>query len=290
MAALQSELAVAVPSEGAGSRIVRSLDIWIPLGFLCLIVAACFLGPLIVSMPSPTGGQIVNANLPPLSPGHLFGTDQFGSDVFSRIIYGGRVSIEVGFAATAIGVAVGGLVGAVAGVLAGLPDSFIMRVVDVLLAFPPLVLLLVVSEYLGPSELHVIWTISFFTVPSFARIARAATIQIRSSLYFLAARLSGSGFIRVVVRHAAPNIAPQLMTFGLLGISGAILFEAALSFLGLGVPPPHPSWGNMINAAQEYVTVDPVQVIIPSGFLVATILALNLLGDALRARWSGAWS
>ena len=262
------------------------LDIWLPLGFIVVLAAACFLWPLVYPVPAPVGGNILDANLAPLSPGHLFGTDNLGNDVLSRILYGGRISLEVGLAANLIGCVIGGVIGGFAGYLGGWLDGVAMRAIDVLLAFPPLVLLLIVSEYLGPSELHVIWAISFFTVPSFARLARSYTLRVREEVFVSAARVSGSRSIRTFLGHIAPNIGPQLMTFGILGVGTAITFEAALSFLGLGVPPPAPSWGNMISTAELQVQIDPVQVLIPCAFLCVTILAFNLLGDALRARWN----
>lgn len=263
-----------------------SLDIWLPLGFIVVLAAACFLWPLVYPVPNPVGGNILNANLSPLSPGHLLGTDNIGNDVLSRILYGGRISLEVGLAANLIGLVIGGVIGGFAGYLGGVFDTVAMRAIDILLAFPSLVLLLIVSEYLGPSELHVIWAISFFTVPSFARLARSYTLRVREEVYVSAARVCGSRSIRTFVGHIAPNIGPQLMTFGILGVGGAITFEAALSYLGLGVPPPAPSWGNMISTAELQVQIDPIQVIIPCVFLCVTILAFNLLGDALRARWN----
>lgn len=262
------------------------LDVWLPFGFIVVLAAACFLWPLVYPVPAPVGGNILDANLGPLSPGHLLGTDNLGNDVLSRILYGGRISLEVGLAANLIGYVIGGIIGGFAGYLGGWVDTVAMRAIDILLAFPSLVLLLIVSEYLGPSELHVIWAISFFTVPSFARLARSYTLRVREEVYVSAARASGSRPVRTFAGHIAPNIGPQLMTFGILGVGTAITFEAALSFLGLGVPPPAPSWGNMISTAELQVQVDPVQVLIPCVFLCITILAFNLLGDALRARWN----
>jgi peptide/nickel transport system permease protein len=160
-----------------------------------------------------------------------------------------------------------------------------MRILDMLLAFPPLVLALVLVSYLGPSEMHVIWAISFFSIPAFARLARAATLRLRELNFVVASRLSGIRDWRVLVTHIAPNVIPQLMTFSFLGVAVAIVVEAALSFLGLGVPPPGPSWGNMISVGENYLASDPYLIIIPSAFLFATVLSLNLLGDAIRARW-----
>lgn len=267
------------------SRRTQGLGLWIPAGFMIIMILACFVWPLVYTIPPPILGSAA-PNITPLSPHHLFGTDQTGNDVFSRILYGGRVSLEVGFGATALGLLVGGGLGAIAGYKGGFFESIVMRLLEILLAFPSLVLAIVVASYLGPSEMHVIWAISFFTVPYFARLARASTLQVREQTYVIAAQLMGRTDSRIMLRHVAPNIILPLMTFSLLGVGFSIIIEAALSFLGLGVPAPHPSWGNMIAIGQQNLTSTPYLVIIPSAFLFATVLAVNLVGDALRYRWS----
>lgn len=264
----------------------QTLKIAIPAGLLILIAAACFVWPLVYPVPKPVGGSILDAGLPPFSPGHLFGTDPVGNDIFSRILYGGRVSFEVGFAVTAVGLVIGGLLGMVAGYWGGGVDAVVMRVLDVLIAFPALVLALVLAEGLGPSEPHVIWALSVFSIPAFGRVARAATLTLRGQTFMLAARLAGTSRWRMLARHIVPNIAPQLLTFGLLGIGVAIILEGALSFLGLGIPLPQPSWGSMIAQGQGTLSTQPELVLIPSAFLFVTVVALNLLGDALRERWA----
>jgi peptide/nickel transport system permease protein len=263
----------------------RSLRLWVPAGFLILLAAACFIWPHVYPVPKPVGGSVLNAGLPPLSPGHIFGTDPVGNDVFSRILYGGQVSFEVGLAVTAIGLVVGGLLGMTAAYWGGAVDTVISRVLDVLIAFPALVLALVIAEGLGPSELHVIWALAVFSIPATGRIARSATLALREQTFMLAARLSGTRGPRILLRHVIPNITPQLMTFSLLGIGVIIILEGALSFLGLGIPLPEASWGSMIAQGSQSLSSTPYLVLIPSAFLFATVLALNLVGDALRERW-----
>jgi len=158
----------------------RGLRLWLPAGFLILMLAACFIWPNIYPVPNPVRGSVLEAGLPPLSPGHVFGTDPVGNDVFSRILYGGQVSFEVGFAVTAIGIVVGSLLGVTAGYLGGTTDAIISRVLDVLIAFPALVLALAIAEGLGPSEVHVIWALAVFSIPAFGRIARGATLALAS--------------------------------------------------------------------------------------------------------------
>jgi peptide/nickel transport system permease protein len=284
-------LAPAERAKAASARVrrggwTRALRIWLPAGFLVLLLAACFIWPRIYPVPKPVGGSVLNAGLPPLSPGHIFGTDPVGNDVFSRILYGGQISFEVGLAVTAIGLVAGGLLGMAAGYWGGAADTVISRMLDVLIAFPALVLALAIAEGLGPSEVHVIWALAVFSIPATGRIARGATIALREQTFMLAARLSGTRGWRVIARHVVPNIMPQLMTFSLLGIGVIIILEGALSFLGLGIPLPEASWGSMIAQGQQSLSASPDLVLIPSAFLFATVLALNLLSDALRERWS----
>lgn len=284
-----SDLGPAVALTGPGAGRVRKVraaaDLWVPGGFFVLMALACFLWPEIYHVPAPINGNLANASLPPFSKGFLLGTDPLGNDILSRLLYGGRVSIEVGLGANAIGMVVGGGLGILAGYRGGWVETILMRILDMALAFPPLVLSLVLVTYLGPSELHVIWAISYFTIPAFARLARAATLRLREQNYVVAAKLAGNPDWRILLRHIAPNVAPNLMTFAFLGIAVAIIIEASLSFLGLGVPPPGPSWGNMIATGQTYLATNPDLVIIPAAFLFATVLSLNLLGDAVRVRW-----
>jgi peptide/nickel transport system permease protein len=273
------------PRARAQAGWVRALRLWVPAGFLIVLAAACFGWPQVYPVPKPVGGSVLDSGLPPLSPGHIFGTDPVGNDIFSRILYGGQVSFEVGLAVTAIGLLVGGLLGMTAGYWGGAVDTIISRVLDVLIAFPALVLALAIAEGLGPSEVHVIWALSVFSIPATGRIARSATLALREQTFMLAARLSGTRGPRILLRHVIPNIVPQLMTFSLLGVGVVIILEGALSYLGLGIPLPEASWGSMIAQGQQILTASPDLVLIPSAFLFATVVSINLVGDALRERW-----
>ena len=273
------------PRARVRGGVARSLRLWLPAGFLILMLGACFIWPHIYPVPNPVRGSVLQAGLPPLSPGHIFGTDPVGNDVFSRILYGGQVSFEVGFGVNAIGLVIGGLLGITAGYFGGAVDTIISRVLDVLIAFPALVLALAIAEGLGPSELHVIWALSVFSIPAFGRIARGATLALREQTFMLAARLSGTRGRRVIVRHIIPNVLPQLLTFTLLGFGVAIILEGALSFLGFGIPLPEASWGSMIAQGEQTLSASPDLVLIPSAFLFATVVSLNLVGDSLRERW-----
>jgi peptide/nickel transport system permease protein len=263
---------------------LRHVELAVPIVLLVLTVGGCFLWPLIGSVPSPVGGDVLSSSLPPFSPGHLLGTDPNGNDVWARILYGGRNSLVVGVAVNVIGLSIGGTLGAVSAFAGGIADTLIMRLLDVLIAFPSLVLVLAVAQSLGPSQLNTIFALAFFSVPAFARIARAATLRLREQPFMVAAMLCGTGTRRTLFRHIAPNIAPQLITFSMLGMGITIVIEGALSFLGLGIPPPQPSWGNMIFEGQAVLSAEPKLVLLPSAFLFVTVLAFKLLGDALRAR------
>jgi peptide/nickel transport system permease protein len=278
---------VSAGPAGARSRLRgASLGVTVPALMLAVIFGLCFLWPLIGPVPKPTGGNILNANLPAFASGHFLGTDPVGNDEWSRLLYGGRTSLEIALAVNGIGILLGGLLGALAAYLGGWRDAVIMRILDVLIAFPSLVLALAIAQGLGPGELHTIWALCFFSVPAFARIARAATLRVRGHTFMVASRLSGTSHWRILARHVVPNILPQLVTFALLGMGITIILEGALSFLGLGIPAPAPSWGNMIAQGQGVLSAQPRYVLIPSVALFITVISFNLLGDGLRAHWS----
>jgi peptide/nickel transport system permease protein len=263
----------------------RSAGIAVPALILACIVFACFVWP-VYSVQPPVGGSVLESNQPLFSPNHFLGTDLNGNDTWSRLLHGGRVSLQVAVLANLIGLVVGGLLGSVSGYLGGKVDTVVMRALDVLIAFPSLVLVLTIAHGLGPGLLSTVCALSAFSVPAFSRIARAATLRLRGWPFMLAAKLCGTSHPRVLFCHVAPNVLPQLVTFGLLGIGLAITIEGALSYLGLGVPAPNPSWGNMIFHGQQILLASPVLVLLPSAALFVTVLSFNLVGEALRARWA----
>jgi peptide/nickel transport system permease protein len=266
-------------------RLGRALRLWVPAGILILLLAVCFLLPLVVTLPSPTNGNILVNNEPPFSPGHWLGTNVQGVDIFSQLVYGGQVAIEISLAVTVVGMAIGCTLGIVAAYFGGWVDAVVSRLLDILIAFPALVLALVIAEGLGPSELHVIAALSVFSIPAFGRVARGGTLTIRGLSYMTAARLCGTRAWRIIARHILPNIMPGIVTFSLLGIGVVIILEGALDFLGYGIPAPEASWGSMIASGQQVLTAQPEYVLIPSIVLLITVVALNTLGDALRERW-----
>ena len=266
-------------------RLMRSLEVAVPAAVLALLLFFCFIWPLVYPVPPPVGGSILDSGLPLWSPGHIFGTDTVGNDIMSRILYGGRVSFEVAAAVQVIGLAVGGLLGLIAGYHGGTLEAVLMRVLDVFIAFPSLVLVLAIVDSLGQSEVNVIWALTAFSIPAFARVTRAATLRLRDQPFVVAARLSSVKTWRILFGHIVPNVAPQMLTFSLLGAGVVIILEGALDFLGYGIPDPTASWGKMIASGQTMLSVSPSLVIVPSIFLFVTVVCLNMLGDGLRALW-----
>jgi peptide/nickel transport system permease protein len=283
-----SPAAVAATTAPARSRAWWGrLQIGAPAGLLALVFVACFILPLVAPIPKPTGGDILDSLQPAFTPGHLLGTDDNGNDILSRILYGGRTSLIVALTVNLLGLVIGGGLGALAAQAGGIVDTIIMRVFDVLIAIPSLALIVAVSLSLGPGLRNTILTLAFFSVPAFARISRAETLRLREQPFMVAAKLSGTPTWRIVIRHLAPNIGPQLMTFAMLGLGIVMVIEGALSFLGLGIRPPAPSWGNMIFQGQLSLSGTPMLVVWPSIALFLTVVGFNQLGEAVRSRWSG---
>ncbi len=267
-------------------RVARSPGVACSAGLLSLVALLCLVWPFVGRVPEPVGGRVLDAALPPLSPGHLLGTDLNGNDVWSRLLHGARTSLAIAVAVNALGLALGGLLGIFGAYRGGVTDAVVMRTLDVLIAFPSLVIVIAVAQALGPSRLNTIWALAFFAVPAFARIARAETLRLREQPFMLAAALSATRGWRVVLRHIGPNVMPQLASYGLLAMGVVILIEGALSFLGLGVPPPAPSLGNMIAHGQQALSLHPRLALLPSALLFVIVLSFNVLGEALRRRWS----
>lgn len=266
-------------------RLGRSLRLWVPVGFLVLLLAMAFLWPVVYHLPSPTNGNVLDSALPPFSPGHWLGTDPVGVDIFSQLVYGTQTSIEIAVGTTIIGMVIGCAIGITAAYFGRWVDATFSRVLDVLIAFPALVLVLVISTGLGPSKLHLIYALAAFSIPVFGRIARGATLVLRSAPFMTAARLAGTRGWRIIARHVVPNIMPGIISFSLLGFGLVIIIEGAVDYLGQGIEPPQPSLGQMIASGQTTMTATPEYVLIPSLYLLILVVALNTLGDALRERW-----
>jgi peptide/nickel transport system permease protein len=247
---------------------------------VALVVAAALAAPVIARHDPDEINPAVRATPP--SRLHPLGTDEYGRDITSRLVYGARISMLVSAASVAIALSAGTAVGMSAGYFGGALELLLMRLVDGLLSFPPILLALFVITFLGPSLLNVILVIGLLYVPRFARIAHGATLSVREAEYVQAATAIGAAHWYTMRRAILPNIAAPLFVQVSLGLGQAILLEAGLSFLGLGAPPPASSWGRMIEQSTRFMSLSPWPVLWPSIVVSTTVLALNLLGDAMR--------
>jgi peptide/nickel transport system permease protein len=213
---------------------------------------------------------------------YLLGTDEFGRDILSRLIYGARVSLQVGFIAVGIALFVGGLLGAVSGYYGGWIDNGIMRVMDVLLSIPQTLLAIAIVAALGPGLMNLMIAVGISAVPNYARIVRSSVLSIRGMEFIEAARAVGSPDIRIILKHILPNSMAPIIVQSTLGVASAILNAAGLSFIGLGIQPPYPEWGAMLSGGRQYIRDYPHLTLYPGLAIMITILALNFLGDGLR--------
>jgi peptide/nickel transport system permease protein len=218
----------------------------------------------------------------PPSAAHLLGTDEFGRDILSRIIYGSRVSLQVGLVAVSISLIAGGAIGAVAGYYGGRMDNVLMRIMDVQLAIPTILLAIVISAALGPGLFNLMVAVGITSIPRFARLMRASVLSLKGMEFIEAARAMGAGNFRIIMMYILPNCMAPLIVQSTLSVANAILFAATLSFLGLGIQPPYPEWGGMLSAARPYLRNSAYMSVFPGLAIMVTILALNFLGDGLR--------
>jgi ABC-type dipeptide/oligopeptide/nickel transport system permease subunit len=280
------DLAVASASEETRGVVRGWLRRWLPIGIglgmaVAMIVVAAA-APLIAPL-SPSA-QYADAVLkgPGAVERHALGTDEFGRDLLSRIIWGARVSLEVGLASVILAFAVGVPLGILAGFRGARVETVIMRAADMLMAFPTLLLALIIVTALGGSLINEIWAIGVALTPNFVRLARSLALTIREQDYIMAARALGSGQLRVMARHVFPNALYALVVVSTLYIATAIRTEAGLSFLGLGVPPPTPTWGNILAEGRQYIKCCPWLTTFSGLAIMLAVLAFNLVGDALR--------
>lgn len=259
----------------------RNRGVVVGLVFVGALFLIALVSP-IISPQDPIATAPDNAYLPPLSPGHVLGTDELGRDQISRVLWGARVSLPVALVAVAVGLVGGGLLGLVSGYAGGLTDLLLMRVVDALLAFPALILAIALVAALGPSLRNAMIAIGIVAVPVYARLVRAVVLQLKQMEFVMATRSLGASPIRLIVRHLIPNLMNPILVQVSLSAGFAILAEAVLSFLGLGAQPPTPDWGQMITTGRTFLPNDPWLAIVPGIAISITVYSFNLLGDSLR--------
>jgi len=248
------------------------------------VVLLLFIVSLFASLLAPYDPNQINAwqVLSPPSWQHWFGTDELGRDVFSRVLYGSQISLKVGFVAIGIAVIIGTVVGLVSGYYSGIVDTLLMRVVDIMLCFPAFFLILAVITFLRPSIWYIMIVIGLTGWMGVARLVRAETLSIREMDYIMAARCIGCSDARIIFRHILPNAMSPVLVSATLGIAGAILTESALSFLGIGVQPPTPSWGNILTSGKDYIEFAWWLSLFPGVAILITVLSYNLLGEGIR--------
>jgi len=271
------------PARAARARFLRALSrtpvALIGAALVGIVVAVAIAAPVLA--PHPPAAQIAKPLLTPGAP-HVLGTDEFGRDELSRLIWGARVSLYVGGLAVLIALGLGATAGVVAGFFGGWVDDVIMRIMDVVLSLPALVLAIAITSVLGPTLTNAMLAIGLVYAPTFARVARGPTLTVVQVPFIEAARSMGASNWRIIGRHVLPNVAAPIVVQTTVSFSTAILTEAALSFLGLGTQPPTASWGLMLSAARQYMLIDPWIAVLPGSAIAITVLGFNLLGDGLR--------
>ena len=247
---------------------------------ILLVVLSAVLAPLITPYDPSEMNSKVRLSAPSVE--HWFGTDQFGRDVFTRVIYGSRLSLQIAITAVFTAVVIGGIIGILSGYYGGWLDAITIRIMDVLVAFPSLLLALFLVAILGPDIKNLILAISLTRIPYFARLTRAEVASLERRPFVEAGRMVGATNFRIMIFHLLPNVFPLILVFATMDIATAVIAESSLSYLGLGAQPPTPSWGRMLTEARGFLGRAAWLSIYPGIFLMVTIISFNLLGDSLR--------
>ena len=280
------DLAVAGQAEEARVGLRRHLRRWLPIGIGALMAVAMIVVAIAAPLLAPLSPSAQFSDAVLKGPGaverHALGTDEFGRDILSRIIWGARVSLQVGLASVVFAFVLGVPLGIYAGFRGGWAEVVIMRATDMLMAFPTLLLALIIVAALGGTLGNEIMAIGIALTPNFLRLARSLTLTIREQDYIMAVRAIGAGQFRAMTRHVFPNALYALVVVATLYIATAIRTEAGLSFLGLGIPPPTPSWGNILSEGRQYIKCCPWITTFSGVAIMLAVLAVNLVGDALR--------
>lgn len=261
-------------------RLLRHKLALVGIFILTVFLISAFFAPWLAPY-DPIAQELLNRKQPP-SPEHILGMDEVGRDILSRIIFGAQASLQVGVGSVSFAIVIGALVGAISGYLGGWVDTLVMRLMDIMLAFPSLLLAIAIVSILGPGLMNMLYAIAIVSIPIYARIVRASVLSVKEQDYILAARAIGASSARILFRNVLPNCLTPLIVQGTLGIATAILDAAGLSFLGLGARPPTPEWGAMLGEGRGSVFTAPHVVIFPGIAIMLTVLGFNLLGDGLR--------
>lgn len=278
-------IATQPPVRGARVGVLALAGKYRRLTLAASFVALLFLVALVAPIISPHDPLAINPDnpyLPPLSPGHLLGTDELGRDLLSRVLWGTRVSVPVAFVAVAVGLFAGGIIGLVCGYAGGITDLLLMRFIDALLAFPGLILAIALVAALGPGLRNAMIAIGIVAIPAYARLVRGQVLQLKQMDFVVATRSLGARPLRLVLRHILPNLLNPIIVQVSLSAGFAILAEATLSFLGLGAQVPTPDWGQMINSGRTFLNNDPWLAIVPGAAISVAVFSFNWLGDSLR--------
>jgi peptide/nickel transport system permease protein len=249
--------------------------------FLLLLVIVSILAPVLAPQ-DPIKTNLSQRLAPPATPGYPLGADELGRDILSRLIWGGRISLLVGFSAVLVAMAFGVLVGLIGGYFGGWLDSLIMRLIDILMAFPAILLAIAIVASLGPGLRNAMLAISIVGIPYYARIVRGSVLSLREQEFVYAARMIGVPGARILAQHVLPNCLGPLIVAATLDVGWMIMAAAGLSFLGLGAQPPTAEWGVMLSQGRQFIRVAPHISIMPGAAIFLVVLALNLLGDGLR--------
>lgn len=250
------------------------------VAILFVITVAAALAPLLAT--HDPNQQALLARMSPPSSEYWLGTDELGRDEFSRLLYGARSSLFIALLGTAGGVVLGTIVGLVSGYFGGWIDTLAMRLIDILYAFPGILLAILIVAIIGPGLMNVVIALTIWGIPTLSRIVRSSVLSLKSREFVEAARASGAGGSRIMFRHLLPNSLSPIIVYATLGVAGALLTTAGLGFLGLGVQPPTAEWGAMLSVGRAYIREAPYLMIFPGILIFVTVLSLNLIGDALR--------
>ena len=279
---------VAEPGAEAARRRDRRWPPAIPLAIVLALVICAMFAPLLAPQ-SPVDGSLGERLIPPLGmegarPGHPLGTDRLGRDTLSRLVYGARISLSVSIVGIVLTGTLGGFIGLLAGFLGGWVDTLLMRVVDISLSLPGILIAVLLSVVFEPSFTNVIIVVVFLLWPSYARLVRGETLGLKQQEFVALARIAGCSNLTIMLRHIVPNLIPSILVLATLHVGYVIVLEAALSFLGVGIPPPTPSWGVMVADGRGLIEQAWWVSILPGIAILVTVLSLNILGDWVRDR------